>query len=275
MIYRSFSIFLVRAIYALFLKPLVGLRFYEPVFLKLYAQAINGLNYNRHGGVQDSGEGQLLKQLSRIDGLRMKTFIDAGAHHGEYTDLIIQYFDEPEIWLLEPSPSCLKVLNQKYNGNDNVTVVPKGLGTKSGELFIQNEGSKIATLSSSPTGAGEQIPVTDLLDLSRSQHIAEIDLLKLDIEGMEFSVLQSNIEAIRSLNVKVIQFEFGSGVLRIAEKHHLVEIVSLLSPFFQVGRIMSDGVVPLSQHISMVELYHGANYLAVNKNLPEIWEQLT
>lgn len=118
------------------------------------------------------------------------TVIDVGAHHGETVLGLSLMLDKPTIYSFEPNPSCYQLLEH------NTRAIPArlfniGLGETSGQASFSlderfSAWNTFAFGSARPRHSilAEVRRGDDIIDLPR------IDLLKIDVEGFEYQVLQ-------------------------------------------------------------------------------------
>lgn len=123
--------------------------------------------------------------------LRGSSVIDAGAHRCEFAEIIARNYGARVI-ALEPN----KELPVEHRHPD-IALVRAALSDDDGEgmLFLDEnpEGSTIIRDGSKNIADLEKVPVTfrSLRSLVSEFNMDQIELLKLDIEGAEFSVIQS------------------------------------------------------------------------------------
>lgn len=125
--------------------------------------------------------------------------IDGGAHKGKITDIILQcggisYAFEPNIYLAG-------FLRQKYQNNPNVILYQNAIGdhntkTLFAEYSIIGEGNRIADFGSPLVNKPYEVEVLDLTEviLQILEQTPRIYLLKLDVEGAEFGILDKIIK---------------------------------------------------------------------------------
>lgn len=146
---------------------------------------------------------------SRYVPKRGDVVVDAGAFVGLWTIRASRLVgDSGRVLSVEPNPSTLPQLetNLRLNGLRNVTLVRRALGSTPGgaDFYLPSEGSGSAAASlflSHTESVVALVPaehgvvrvraeVTTLDHLLREEGVARVDLLKLDIEGAELSVLE-------------------------------------------------------------------------------------
>lgn len=144
------------------------------------------------------------------------TVLDIGANQGLYTLLASKLVGtEGRVLAVEPSPREFRRLKFHLwiNSCKNVEVVNIALGavSGSGQLHVVM-GSESGCNSMRPPDVAQptqQLPVSveRLEDVVRMRGIASIDLIKLDVEGAELSVLQGAGQVISSDRRPVILVE--------------------------------------------------------------------
>jgi FkbM family methyltransferase len=130
-----------------------------------------------------------------------KTFIDIGAHIGFYSVFLSQDFDN--VFAFEPSKFQKKWLDKNIADNnlDNVTAYGIGISDNVGEtdLFVLSSDGGLNTLD--PSVASSMINMEKYKCQIRtldSFKFANVDLIKIDVEGLEGPVLSGAIETINS-----------------------------------------------------------------------------
>lgn len=129
---------------------------------------------------------------------RNMTVVDAGAHHGLYTLLASKQVGwSGKVIAVEPSPRECKRLEKhlRVNRCSNTELVPCALGEDPGEadLYLV-DGFQDWCNSLRPPDVNEpirtvRVPVRRLDDVLGELGVCKVDLIKLDVEGAELSVL--------------------------------------------------------------------------------------
>ena len=209
-----------------------------------------------------------------------RCIVDVGANVGNYTQVwldAVQYADvsaSVECHLFEPSSANVSTLQSRFSGLPNVHLYLLALSDVSGvlPLYANVPGSALGSLSprdlaflSIDMNLHEDVRVerfdrlvaSGLVDLSLH---SEIDVLKIDVEGHELSVLRGLGDLIA--RVKLIQFEFSSANLdthstflnfwRFFEANH-----------FMLFRVTPRGSMRITHYDQSLENYRICNVLAV------------
>lgn len=140
--------------------------------------------------------------------------VDVGCHKGEFLDLFLKYCPDGHHIAFEPIPSFYRNLVKKYGEKADVR-----------ELCLSDDRGKnsFVHVVSNPAYSGilkrnfdrsgekvEKIEVfTDTLDNVMDEN-AEIDFVKIDVEGAEYKVLKGATQTLKRCRA-VIVFEFGLG----------------------------------------------------------------
>ena len=219
------------------------------------------LSTDAHGGphrsqlrtreVGKSGELSALQRMKAAVPVADVIF-DVGANVGEWSMRAAHCWPLARIHAFEPSASTFATLEAATSGM-RVTCVRTALSDQSGRVEL-HEVPGMPGLSSlhardlSTHGmvmtATEEVSASTLDEYCDAQHIAAIDVLKLDVEGHELAVLHGARRLLRDRCIKFIQFEFGGT--NIDSRTYLRDFVKLLGADFRIYRLLADGVEPLT-----------------------------
>ena len=133
--------------------------------------------------------------------------LDLGGYEGQWaSDLFGRY--RCSIFIFEPVTSFANRISKRFNKNDKIQVLPYGLGSNSrfDKIRISADASSIFGKS----GRLEKIEIVDVKDwleknLTDNQHI---DLMKINIEGGEYELLDRLIETQLINFVENVQVQF-------------------------------------------------------------------
>lgn len=107
----------------------------------------------------------------------------------------------------------------------------------------------------------EDVQVSTLDAFCAVEGISRIDLLKIDVEGLEFAVLTGAKKLIDASAINAIQFEFGVG--NFEARTFFRDFFDLLGDRYDFYRIVSDGLRRVPRYHSELEQHAAINYLAV------------
>jgi FkbM family methyltransferase len=140
-----------------------------------------------------------LRDLPRIE---YRTVVDAGAHHGLFTETFLELHRPSRIVLVEPNPELAVKLRAKFAARPGATVVAAALSDANGEAHfeINQSDDSSSLLKIDPRNAEwfgrnlsiartVSVPTISLPRLMSDEQLSQIDLLKLDLQGGERSVL--------------------------------------------------------------------------------------
>jgi FkbM family methyltransferase len=145
------------------------------------------------------------------DGLGPKSIVYSG---GVGTDIsfergLVQRFG-CEIVLLDPSPVGLKTMARAENQIPQLRFRPTALAAQSGTITMAGHPDDAESWFAGGEGkATTQVRSTDLASLMKENGHDHIDLLKLDIEGCEYEVIDSVLD--RGLCVRQLCADFDYG----------------------------------------------------------------
>jgi FkbM family methyltransferase len=139
--------------------------------------------------------------------------IDVGCHKGEILDLFIDFAPEGKHYAFEPIPSLFDFLKNKYL---NVNVFPFALSDTEGQMefnYVKDAPAYSGLKERKYTNSNPDIEKIEV-EVKRLDDIIpvdfKIDILKIDVEGGEYGVLQGAKNTIIKSKPLLI-FEFGIG----------------------------------------------------------------
>jgi FkbM family methyltransferase len=150
---------------------------------------------------------------------------DVGANAGLYTKILAATAGPAgNVFAFEPSPQNLTHLRAACATLPNVTILPVGLSSNPGQAkFIQGDDDLGATsriADSREINAGETIEV----ELSRGDDLVETgtamvpNLIKIDVEGHEYEVLEGLSATLKSPALRAVVIEVHFGLLQKAKR---------------------------------------------------------
>jgi FkbM family methyltransferase len=198
--------------------------------------------------------------------------LDIGGNVGDYSTEILKKFPSTEIHIFEPSPKNIKILKKKFLGKENIHLLPFAISNFTGKarLFYDKKGSPLASLSlrklehfNIKNNQSEKIDVICIFDYwKKNLGKRVIDLIKMDIEGLEYNALIGFKSAIKK--TKLVQFEFGG--CNIDSKTYFRDFwFFLTNNNFVIYRITPFGAQLLSSYNESDETFITTNFIGINK----------
>ena len=193
---------------------------------------------------------------------------DIGAHVGDYSAMIAGIAPSCVIHAFEILPENFAVLERNLASNRNIRLNAFGLSDADGELEIavgdsRDTATAFPLYTEHPGAYSSARSVTCTVrkaaDYVRSLSIDRIDLVKIDVEGMDLAVIRGFEDELA--RVRIIQFEYG--LFNILSRDLLADFYSYLtSRGFRVGKIFPR-IVSFASYDHTMENFLPSNYLAV------------
>jgi FkbM family methyltransferase len=158
------------------------------------------------------------------------TVIDLGGYEGQWaSDIYARYLCQ--IIVFEPMPEFAAKILQRFERNPKIRVVQAAAGNGSGELKMHASADASSAFEVSVSAIS--VRKVDLLEYLDTINVAEVDLLKLNIEGGEYELLEYLIEANAVSRFRNLQIQFHRCVpnfeQRVAEIRSKLERTHTLS----------------------------------------------
>ena len=127
---------------------------------------------------------------------------DVGGYDGDWAYAIHSRYGCP-LFVFEAVESYAAILKARFAGNKAIQVCPYGLAGKTKDFKIAVRANDDAIFS--PLQKAQQIQLFDVADWFATNNIAEVALMKINIEGGEYELLERMIE--KSLVGRVVNFQ--------------------------------------------------------------------
>lgn len=200
-----------------------------------------------------------------------KIIFDIGANIGIYSSLVRNLNSDSVVYAFEPHPDSFVELSESAIAH-NFHAHNFGFSDQVGKalLYDVQDGvnSELASLHLGVfTGIHHKQTknyevLLDTIDNFCSQNnIASIDLLKIDTEGHDYSVLLGATRLLAG-GVKVIQFEFNE--MNVASRVFLKDFIDLLAGY-ELFILLADGLMPIKYSPVKSEIFAFCNIVAIKK----------
>ncbi|HXC78512.1 MAG TPA: FkbM family methyltransferase [Candidatus Acidoferrum sp.] len=217
-------------------------------------------------------ENTFLRRWATISPL---TVFDVGANIGGYSGFLKQLCPKARIWAFEPHPETFKRLSAEAATNGFVAI-QAGLSDKpgGGRLYdyASGSGSPHASLYREviegihhSDATSVEVNMTTIDDLLSSGPPLTLNLLKVDAEGHELSILKGASKSIAEGKIDVIQFEFNE--MNVVSRVFLHDFYEAL-PRYSFYRMVVDGLAPLGKYRARThELFFSHNIVAIRDDV--------
>jgi FkbM family methyltransferase len=184
--------------------------------------------------------------------------IEAGAFRGDDTCRMAKQWPRGRIFAFEPNPEAFELLQKKIleESISNIQLFNLAINTYGGIAYLNvchgmNGNNPIYGYASSLLpltkemeiyckGPGVVVPCANLDDWCTSHQIDHVDLLKLELEGMELQVLESSFQILQNTKVIYVKTQihpYRRGMTQYSELKNFLEQHNfvLLSHRYQPG----------------------------------------
>jgi FkbM family methyltransferase len=241
---------------------------------KTYLRAYYNEDHYRFG---HNGELFVIETVAKHHGGGRFVAFDVGANHGTWAQELLTCCPHAEVHCFEIAPQLFESLAKTMQEFRNARLNPVGLSDSEGTLQLQYVPGATSTstvhepLVASTWGFSHEtvsVPVTTGDKYTSDTGIDHIDILKIDTEGHELSVLKGFTNTLKTGKVSLIQFEHGS--VHISARTLLRDFYQLLSPLdFVIGRLHPRCVNFKDYDHREDEQFRMGNYIAVHRSKPD------
>jgi FkbM family methyltransferase len=144
---------------------------------------------------------------------------DLGGYKGDWAAAILHRY-KSNIYIFEPVKDFYAGINKKFIGNPKIHMFEYGLGNKEETLSIS-----LTTDSSSVfnvEGVKETIQLKSLVDFIRTNEIEHVDLMKINIEGGEYDLLEDVLLHDQAGVFNDIQVQFHRFIPNCIERRNAI-----------------------------------------------------
>jgi|GEM_PF-903296 len=164
----------------------------------------------------NSLSGEFDESIKAAQPLQHNFIIDAGGYIGTAAIVFAEAFPAATVVTLEPSRENFALLSRNVRPYPNIVAINAALGDRQGVVTLRDVGEREWGYSIVDGHKGyasatimHDVEVTTIPSLLRRFDATGIDLLKLDIEGSELSVLRASADWISSTRVIIAELHDG------------------------------------------------------------------
>lgn len=190
------------------------------------------------------------EDISKIYGLdKVRVVFDVGAHHGQTARLFAETFSRAEIISFEPTTDSFRTLQANTRSEARIKAMQMALGETCGQQAMAlHDYSQINSLKPElnrieQDGRSEIVSVRTADSVRAELRLEAIDLLKIDAEGYEMSVLAGASDCLKQGKVALILAE---ATLRPRDQEHtqMGDLIEVLDQYgFDIVAIYDQAVL--------------------------------
>ncbi|MCU1307294.1 MAG: hypothetical protein JWN45_1989 [Acidobacteriaceae bacterium] len=205
---------------------------------------------------------------------------DVGANVGEWTKRLIDHSGATKfiVHAFEPASATFSILTKNLADlPSRVLLLNQALSNEVGtaSFYVVGAGLGINSLHKGPgqVESTERVQLNTVDAYCRNANISRIDLLKIDAEGHDLSVLEGARAMLQARAISMLQFEYNHRW--IESRHFLKDAFELLSPLgYKLGKITGKGIEFYPQWHFELESFREGNYLACLPEWPDRFPQI-
>jgi FkbM family methyltransferase len=130
---------------------------------------------------------------------------DLGGYIGEWSDKIQRKYDS-KVYIFEPVLKYFSELKKTFELKENIKIYNFGLSDKTYNTEIIHDGASSSLYLID--GEKEKIKLINFVDFIKSEEIKNIDLIKINIEGGEYDLLDFILENNLQTQINNFQIQF-------------------------------------------------------------------
>ena len=135
---------------------------------------------------------------------------DVGGYEGQWASDIFSIYN-CNIYVFEPVYSHFEFIDQRFRKNNKIKTFNFGLGNASGNSVISLDGAS-SSVHLKNKGNSEEIFIKNVQQVFNELSIDCIDLMKVNIEGAEYDLIESLIDEGNISRIKNIQVQFHNFI---------------------------------------------------------------
>ena len=172
------------------------------------ARRMYGVKLTLTGKSSDASKWFLFNRDKLIFDIELKQeglVLDIGSYLGEYTKRVLGKNPKMTFWLYEPIPSYFNACVNKFKNRENVVVYQTAVSADGRDFQMQIDGLRSRQGSNA---SSEGVPVDSVSIQEIFDSVSEIELLKMNIEGMEYECLEQLIHSNSLTKSKYLLIQF-------------------------------------------------------------------
>lgn len=232
--------------------------------------------------IEINGESKLQRRLAQASAESGDDLIvfDVGANVGEWTVSMLEHSQSAgiavDIHSFEPVPETFQLLAASIaasSAGSRVVPVQAALADQTGstDIHVSSAGAGTNSLVAEAASRGREtnaitIETYTAVDYCNSVGLQRIDLLKIDVEGFDMSVIEGARELFEAEKVGVCQFEYNH--CWVFSRRYLKDVFDFAESLngYQVGKVTAEGIWIFDYWNPELDRFFESNYVLVHRD---------
>lgn len=146
---------------------------------------------------------------------------DLGGYKGDWAQKIYDKYN-CNVFVFEPVKSYYENIKQRFCNDNKIKIFPFGIGIENKKTFINIAKDSSSIINTNLIGEVEEIHIKSIFDFLYDEKINNVDLIKINIEGAEFELLEDVTKCKKATMFSNIQVQFHQFVLDSHERREKI-----------------------------------------------------
>lgn len=138
--------------------------------------------------------------------------LDLGGYRGDFANNIYNKF-KCNVYIFEPFTNFYNLIEQRFKTNEKIKVFNYGISDKTSdvEFFFANDGSSLVDVEKYTEKDNKQVSLVHVKsfdEVYKDLNLDVIDLLKINVEGSEYEILENIFKCGYTEKIKNFQVQF-------------------------------------------------------------------
>lgn len=143
--------------------------------------------------------------------------LDLGGYVGVWAQQVVDKYNS-NVYVIEPLTQFYDQMVEKFKSNPKVHLLNVGVAVEDKKDFVYLGGD--STSSNLENGTKVEVEFRTISRILNEWNLAEVDLLQMNIEGDEYSMLESMLKDGSIDRFKNIQVQFHLGIENDVDRHY-------------------------------------------------------
>ena len=179
---------------------------FENISRRLYFDPLEKSSLQWHNNL-----GDLTLRLNYKDLNSNSHVFDIGGYQGQWaSDIYAKY--NCNIYIFEPVNKFYNFISARFENNNKIRVYPYGLSTSDYAANITLNGASSSTHTKKSNSSSEIAKFKNIKAFLNENNIPEVDLMKINIEGGEYDLIDFIIQNNLAFKIKNFQIQFHNFI---------------------------------------------------------------